>query len=176
MKIAILGSNPATKALAPYRDPSWQIWQCSPDNRDCLPRVDRLFELHVPIEHKTRPPEYIDWVLKQPRVVMRDYQAMERCAGALAYPENAIREGFGPFFLTSSIAYMLALAIMELHEDGLAGREAEIGIWGVMQASQNEFAYQRPGIQYFIQRASECQIKVTAPRISKLFDVAEQEW
>lgn len=176
MKIAILGSHPATKALAPFRDLSWQIWQCSPDNKDALPRVDRLFELHVPIEHKTRPPDYIDWVLRQPHVVMRDYQAMARCPGAVAYPENAARGLFGPFFWSSSIVYMLAVALMELAPAVRAGEEALLGIWGVMQASENEFKYQRPGIQYFIQCASNMGIEVLAPRESRLFDVVETEW
>ena len=176
MKIAILGSHPATKALAPYRDPSWQIWQCSPDNKDALPRWDRLFELHVPIEHKSRSPDYIKWVTAQRGVVMRDYQAMARMDGAVAYPENKARTLFGPFFFTSSIAYMMAMALMELAAAAQRGEEMKMGLWGIMQASETEFSYQRPGIQYLIQCANNMGVEVVAPRESRLFEAVEREW
>jgi hypothetical protein len=29
-KIAVMGSAPSSVALAPFGDPSWEIWGCSP--------------------------------------------------------------------------------------------------------------------------------------------------
>ena len=85
---------------------------------------------------------------------------------ALAYPEDVIKAEFGPFTFTSSIAYMLAKAI----EDCRAQNIARIGLFGIMQASQNEYAYQRPGIQNLIVEACRRGIEVTAPQESRLFE------
>ena len=40
---------------------------------------------------------------------------------------------------------------------------------GIMQASPNEYAYQRPGIQNLIWEATKLGIRVIAPDVSKLF-------
>ena len=50
--IAILGSHPATVQLAPFADPGWRIYSCSPHNveKRTLPRVDQWFEVHEPLE------------------------------------------------------------------------------------------------------------------------------
>lgn len=83
------------------------------------------------------------------------------------------RDGmFNPHMFTSSIAYMLAKAIVDCEEQGI-GR---IGIWGVMQKSEGEYTYQRPGIQYFIDEAMQRDIKVAAPRESCLFDMPTWKW
>lgn len=79
---------------------------------------------------------------------------------------------FSPHMLTSSIAYMLAKAIDDCEREGIR----EIGIFGVMQASETEFVYQRPGIQYFIGEAMKRGIKVAAPRESCLFDLPQWKW
>lgn len=79
---------------------------------------------------------------------------------------------FIPTMLTSSIAYMLAKAIADCEEQGIR----QIGLWGIMQQSDNEYAYQRPGIQYFIGEAQKRGIKVVANRESCLFDMPTWKW
>jgi hypothetical protein len=79
---------------------------------------------------------------------------------------------FCPYMFTSSIAYMLAKAILDCEREGIG----HIGIWGVMQASENEYVYQRPGIQYFITEAMKRGIKVIANRESCLFDMPQWKW
>ena len=188
MKIAVLGSHPITKMLAPFGDPEWAIFACSPHNFHTpdwpkmfiggippkgfpdgrLPRVDAWFEVHTPAVHETRSPEYLDYVRElsgRIPVYMRDRSGHPK---ALAYPVKETERRFGPFFFTSSIAYLMAFAIMQKPE--------MIGIWGVMQATATEFAYQRPGIQYFIQQAWNEGIKVVAPEQSRLFDVTQVNW
>src|SRR5713226_4715918 len=46
LKIAMIGTAPSSRMLAPFNDPSWKIWACSPGNMNALPRVDTWFELH----------------------------------------------------------------------------------------------------------------------------------
>lgn len=86
---------------------------------------------------------------------------------------------FCPYQFTSSIAYMLAKAIADLEAAKASGAltgERAIGIWGVMQASENEYVYQRPGIQYFLWEAKRRGIKVVANRESCLFDMPQWKW
>lgn len=185
--IAIMGSHPATVQEGPF-DHNWLVYACSPHNLvfeaqdGANPglrylaggkradggrfRVDEWFEVHKPLAHETRPYGYLRELEKLPLVWMRDKEGLSRIKGARKYPEKELKERFGPFFFTSSIAFMLAKAIADCERMGIK----RLGIWGVMQASETEYSYQRPGIQYFIQRATELGIQVLAPEASKLFE------
>lgn len=171
--IAVLGSHPATVAMAPFND-DWLIWACSPHNfeRRRLPRFDAWFEVHVPVAHQTRAYPYLKYLETLPLVWMRDKAAMPHFPGAKLYPEEEMKSIFGPFTFTSSIAFMLAMAIVECEKQGIP----EIGLFGIMQASPNEYAYQRPGIQNLIFEATRRNIKVKAPDISKLFDPPPEDF
>lgn len=171
--IAVLGSHPATVMDAPFDD-DWLIYACSPHNYEMreLPRFDQWFEVHKPLADATRAYPYLKFLETVPLVWMRDTDAMPYFKGGRPYPENELKKRFGPFFFTSSIAYILAKAIVDCEAQGIN----QIGIWGVMQASPNEYMYQRPGLQYFIQRATELGIKVLAPEVSKLFEPPDDMW
>ena len=201
--IAILGSHPATVMAAPFGDPGWLIYSCSPHNveKRTLPRVDQWFEVHDCIEDPTRAFGYLKAVSEMPFVWMRDKRALAsgHFPGARLYPENLkgssrvervkiptgpetheIRAAevpnqdglFCPYMFTSSIAYMLAKSIVDCEQNGIK----QIGIWGVMQASETEYTYQRPGIQYFICEAMQRGIKVICNRESCLFDMPQWKW
>ncbi len=175
--IAILGSHPETVGDAPFNDKSWKIYACSPHNIEMrtLPRVDEWFEIHKPVTDKTRRYEYLRR-LEENRVAqdpphcdviwMRDEEALPRFKDARPYPEKQLKDEFGPFFFTSSIAFMLAKAIVDCKVHNIP----QIAIFGVMQATENEYTKQRPGIQYFILRAAELGIKVTAASKTRLFE------
>src|SRR5689334_9913501 len=45
-KIAILGSAPSSVQLAPFADPSYEIWGCSPGAWPHAKRASAWFELH----------------------------------------------------------------------------------------------------------------------------------
>ncbi len=86
---------------------------------------------------------------------------------------------FCPYMFTSSIAFMLAKAIWDITGMLRAGEIVDppkIGLWGIMQQSDGEYAYQRPGIQYFLHEAMKRGIKVIANRESCLFDMPQWQW
>ena len=192
--IAVLGSHPATVNLAPFDDPEWRIYACSPHNLifqaqdgkhpnfrylfgGTRPdggqyRVDEWFEVHDQLSDVTRPYSYLRELERLPNLWTRDPEATSYIKDARSYPEQEMMERFGPFFFTSSIAYMLAKAIVAADAEKIES----IGIWGVMQASDTEYAYQRPGIQYFIQRATELNIRVICPKESALFELQRVSW
>ena len=72
MKIALVGSAPSSVRLAPFDDPSWDIWGCSPGAYPVFAqkRVDMFFELHrwePPVVGRADQqvpwftPEYVQW-------------------------------------------------------------------------------------------------------------------
>jgi hypothetical protein len=187
--ICLLGSHPATVNLAPYHDASWLIYACSPDNSPggrgahaaARPRVDVWFELHQPVEHETRPFGYLKYVSDLPVVYMRDQKAMPYFKGARLYPDQEMKAKFCPFLFTSSIAYMMAKAIVDCEEQGIP----QIALYGIMQSgnvdpqaagSLPEYQYQRPGTQYFIWEATRRGIKVLAAKESRLFELPKDVW
>ncbi len=178
MRIAIVGADPATKQLAPYADGDWTIWACSmrhlvgkPDGSigPNIPRWDAWFELHLPmglhVPSGQAPPDYVAWLRSQPVVYVRD--AAEKFSGVIHYPETALKAIFGPFFFTSSIACMMALAITH--------KPTEIGVWGVSMASA-DYRVQVPGFHYFTQRATELGIRITVPSGSTLLNPPKDDW
>lgn len=180
--IAVLGSHPHTIGKAPWGK-NWRFYACSPHNIEMrtLPVVHEWFEVHLPATHPTRNYEYLrrledNNVAQNPMhaevIWARDKEFLARCRDAREYPEEEYTKIFGPFFWTSSIAFMMARAIMECQRLQIP----KLGLWGIMQASENEYTYQRPGIQYFIQRASEAGIQVLAPPESRLFEPQEVEF
>lgn len=180
--IAILGSHPATVAMAPFDHPGWIIWACSPHNfeKRQLPRFDEWFETHIPLAHETRQYNYLRFLESVPRVWMRDEEAMHNFPGAVLYPQQEMEERFGPFSRTSSIALMMMKAIVQCEEMHAVGSmpDPKIALFGIMQASPNEFTYQKPGIQHMIWEAVRPdrekmglkRLHVWAPDISKLFE------
>jgi hypothetical protein len=172
--IAILGSHPQTVMMSPFDDEDWLIYACSPHNFEMrtLPRFDQWFETHIPIQDATRGYNYLKYLETLPHVWMRDKDQMSHFKGAKPYPEEEMKEKFCPYMFTSSIALMLASAIVDCEEKKIPA----IGIFGVMQASPGEYTYQRPGIQYFIWEAERRGLDVIVPDISRLFEPPEENW
>ena len=62
-KIAIIGTAPSSVKLAPYDDPTWEIWALKVWN---IQRWDVFFEVHEATEGVKRwPKEYSQWLTKE---------------------------------------------------------------------------------------------------------------
>ncbi len=177
LKIALIGSAPSSVQLAPYSDPSWTIWSCSPGAVPHVKRTDTHFEIH-PFE-PGKPwfqPDYIAWMasLGVPVYMIEPVAAIPT---SVAYPKNdildyvyakvmspdgTIRDAkFGDIVaFSSSLAWMMCLAI--------ASGAQEIGLWGVDMAANEEWKGQRQGCQTLISIARQIGIKVTIPNESDL--------
>lgn len=166
--IAIMGSHPVTKMAAPFDAEDWLIYACSPDNSpygmkngcSVLPRVNAWFELHKPVAHPSRPYGYLKWLetLDCP-IYMRDKQAMQFFRRAIPYPEKELKQRFGPPIFSSSIAYMLAKAIVDCEAQGIK----TIGLFGILQGSDTEYAKHLTGTQQFLWEAKKLGIAVGGP-------------
>lgn len=120
--VYFIGSAPSSIQLAPYGNPDWEIWACSPGTYGVIPRSDRFFELHR--YEPGQPwfsPEYCAFLKAHPLVYVGDERPDDIPNGRLL-PIREMVQAFGPYFWTSTIAYMFALAILEGYERiGLAG-------------------------------------------------------
>jgi len=165
MKIAILGAAKTSRHLAPFDDAEWEIWTCSPRNQGAFPRVDKWFEIHgMNFLAGRGHPEYMEWLKGLPFVYMQKQEP--DYPGSVAFPKDEMIEQFGPFFFTSSIAWMLALAISQKPE--------AIGLWGVdMIAAEEEYSGQRYGCHHFIQLAKHLGIEIIYPRECKIMTPPE---
>lgn len=156
MKIAVVGSA-AHCIKAPFDDETWEIWGC---NFGTLPRWSRWFDLHndavIDSHEGHRQRLYQD--AKARPVYMQEAAAGE---AVLRYPLEAMTRKYGTWFFTSSISFMLALAI----EEGAT----ELAVYGVDLAAVGEYEHQRPGCRFFIQTALLKGIKVTGPAEAEVF-------
>jgi hypothetical protein len=156
MKIALVGSCPSSRMLAPYDDPDWEIWACSTDNAGKLPRVDAWFEIHGDLGWEN-PAQweagYIAWLNDQPFKLYA--QLPEIFPKAEIFPKEEMVKLFGPYWFTSTFAWMMALAITKKPE--------VIGLWGCDMAASTEYYTQRPALIYFAQVAAQQNISIYVP-------------
>lgn len=198
--IAILGSHPVTVMMAPFDDPAWLIYACSPHNfeKRQLPRFDQWFEVHPTLSDKTRAYPYLKFLETVPCVWMQDKQSLPFFPGGREYPVKEMKgEGrwfkgadgkqhfeltklgkFSHMHFTSSIAYMMAKGIVDIEAmpDFKPDFSKKLGLYGIMQASETEYLYQRQGIQYFIDQCFRRGIKFVAPDVSSLADPMPDTW
>lgn len=174
-RIALIGSAPSSIRLAPFRDPEWSIWSCSPGCYAIITaeRVtqagDAHFELHRPeFPEIGRPDKQVPWFSPEYVQWMRDFRGavvttelIPEIKNATRLPREVLLDKYGPYFFTSSLAWMFAMA---LETPGIE----EIGLWGVDMAATEEYGTQRPGCHYFITLALQRGIKVTIPPESDL--------
>lgn len=154
LRIAIVGGAPSSCGLAPFSDASWQIWGMA-FRKDCLQRFDALFEIHE--SRPYAPPGYEAGLMSLGCELVTGKNFPDG-PNVTRFPLAEALE-LGP--MTSSAAYMIALAI-------LRGAD-EIGIYGCdMAVDDEEYFYQRPGVEALIGYARGKGIKVTIPEVSPL--------
>ena len=163
-KVCIIGSTPSM-ANAPYDDKSFDIWAISGavfseslhgnikpatelNKWNDVHRVDMFFEMH-------KRESFLDKIAGLSKcgvpVIMQKKEA--DIPTSEAYPVEEVARSLGEEF-SSSIAYMLALAIYRGYE--------EIRIYGVYLMHETEYLSQRPGFKYYLGIARARGIKVWA--------------
>lgn len=166
-KIAIIGFASSYRE-APYDDPSVEIWGMN-ELWKYLSRWDRWFELHprevFAKEGDRDQAAHEAWLQQQPAdkpIYM--LQRHDDIPGSVPYPLDDMAARFFPGqprpYFTSSIAFMLALAIAE--------RPSWIGLYGIDLASDTEYANQRAAAEYFIGVARGMGIEVVVAAGSAL--------
>lgn len=167
MKVAIVGGSPSSWELAPYGDTQREIWVLGNQlDRYKGKRVTRIFEIHDNLEEHGDVQQYCEWLVSQniPLVVGGEFDraALKKASKFIYFPEEEANELLGGEYLSSSPAYMMALAILE--------GATEIGIYGVdMAVDDHEYFHQRPEMYAWIAYAKARGIKIIIPEQSSLF-------
>lgn len=134
-----MGRGPTAK-LAPFFDPSWEIWGLAWVK---YPREDKTFDIHEKEAYSNFTKADLQWHVdcaasKNIPIISADNGLY---ANPLPFPFEAIFEKFGRYF-ESSAAYLLAQAILENPD--------EIGLWGIHLETGTEWAEQKPNLEYLI--------------------------
>ncbi len=163
-RIALLGSAPSSIKLAPFDDASWEFWGCSPGCAQHLKpgQVHAWFEIHAFDKSRTDlDTDYIAFMraIKGPVYTIAPVPELPN---SVAFPLDAMIERFGNRFFTSTVSYMLALAIAQ--DDP----PSEIGLWGIDMAANSEYFTQKPACHYFFGLAEQAGIRLTVPPQSDL--------
>jgi hypothetical protein len=167
-------------ALAPFKDPAWAIWACSPGAYPICAqnRSDVWFEVHrwqpTP-PGKFGSPGTKPWFSPEFHTFLSQHKGPVYMAAvdptipqSVRIPFEMLREKHGPYLWQSTMSYMLALAIEELAPRAAAGEQVSIGLWGVDMCASEEWAYQRPACQHFIGLAKSLGINIVLPEESDL--------
>lgn len=179
-RIAILGTSGTSMSLAPFKDQAWAIWACSPGAYPICAqnRSDVWFEPHrwqptLPGQFGapgTKPwfsPEFHQFLRTHKGPVFMS-QVEPTIPTSVRIPFEQLDAKYGPYHWTSTVAYMVAMAIETLAPRALAGEQVAIGLWGVDMAATEEWAYQRPALQHFLGLATSIGINVALPQESDL--------
>lgn len=148
-RVALVGFA-SSYTQAPYDDPSVEIWGLN-ELWKYLSRWDRWFELHprdvFAKEGDRNQAAHEAWLMQQgddrPIYMLQHFDDIP---ASIPYPLAAMTQQFFPDspggYWTSSIAFMLALAIAEGFE--------WIGLYGIDLAADVEYMNQRAAVEYLI--------------------------
>ena len=165
-RVALVGTCPSSRMLAPYDDKSWKIWSCSPANAPGapenvdggIPRVDCWFELHGdllwPENNSLGFKEYVEWLNRQTGFVIYA-QDQSIIKNSVTFPAKTLVKKFGRLFFTSTFSWMLAYA---MHKG-----VREVGVYGIDMSVTSEYAYQRPQFQALMWIAMKSGMSIIVP-------------
>lgn len=164
-KIALLGTAPQWQA-APFDDPEWEIWGIF-GVALVSKRLTRLFELHdksiIDPMVKQYSPDGKYWdVCRKMGKEFYTKDAYEQAPEATPFDFDSKIKKYGKYF-ASSASWMLA--------DAIDQNPAEIAIYGINMAADEEYAHQKPSMSYLIGWAKANGIKINIPSSSELMSL-----
>lgn len=177
LKVAIIGKAPSSRMMAPFSDPSWEIWGLSNCYSFC-PRLSRTFELHdLDAGSKRWNPEYMTWLASKhdfPLYVQREHPLAPH---AVPFPRADVEReaqkympaGHRPY-INNTVSWLIAMAIME--------GATELALYGVDMAQhgtmeKSEYAHQRPSCEFWLGVAAAKGCKVHVPAESDLLKISK---
>jgi len=143
--LVVLGTADPSRSFAPFDDENYEIWGCQvcivyPD----VKRLDVLFEMHTKNywNHTSVFPRLKE--IKQPMYMQ---EKVKELPTSMRYPIEIIKQYRE--YVTSSIAYMLALAY---HSFIMVERPKHVLLCGIKMFADEEYSEQRPCCEYWLGR------------------------
>lgn len=144
--IAIIGSHPATRDQFDFDRTDSDVWVFNEalSNEWCQ-WATGVFQLHKPTIFRAstnrNDPKHYEWLKTQTDVTVYMQDKYEDVPMSERYPlEDALALTPGFSYFTSSVAYALALAILNGYK--------RIELYGVEMETGTEYAHQRPGVAF----------------------------
>jgi hypothetical protein len=164
--VAILGFTDS-RNLAPFGDPRFEIWGINELYRFMDIEkygFTRWFEIH---ERSVidADKDHIATLGRFPLPVYMQ-QHYPDVTPSVPFPKAEVEEDCGTQYFTSSIAWMLGLALLEGFE--------EIHVYGVDMAQETEYFEQRPACEFLLGMAAGRGVKIHVPKTSDLMKTVGQ--
>lgn len=165
-KVALVGSAAGWQD-APYHDPSYEIWSLNNVYNKIRShpngRWTRWFDIHDNVKDRQKHRQQLA-KLGCPVYVFQEYPDIPN---SVLYPLEEIKREFfrnvnRKQFFTSSIPYMIALAIYEGYD--------EISLYGINQALKTEYAKHLPCTDFWLGVAVGRGIKVEVQKHSNVLN------
>lgn len=164
--LAVVAMSPASREQANKEPLSTEIWGTN-SAHTFLHRADRWFEIHHNYRdcYPVTQPSGRDHIhfLQHCGIPVYLQETHRSIPTSRRYPREEIVAYYGREWLTSSVAYMVALAVMELE------RGDELKLYGVDMVAGPEYTEQLPCAMWYLGIARGKGIKVTTPEPCSLF-------
>lgn len=157
-KVACLGGAKSIK-YAPWADLSWELWSHASCRHLCKREPDAYFDIHPKAlwsdpKKKTWDPKYHHWLaVNRTPIYMQERYA--EAPAAMKYPFATMVTEFPRGYLTNTLAYMIALALME----GVT----HLAIFGCDYHTGSEYGPQRGCAEYWLGVAEGRGVQVLLP-------------
>lgn len=160
--VCIVGLAPSTRDMVLDEPAGVEMWSLNQGHAmmhpELLKRMTRWFQVHPYEEMAARQrPEFghLEWLRDNKTLPVYMEEAQPEIPMSVRYPYEEVCTDLGGVYLTSAIAFMVALAIHE--------KFSLIKVYGVDMESGTEYQDQRPCIEYLFGRAIERGIKIWLP-------------
>jgi hypothetical protein len=157
-KVAIVGFALSSTLAAPFDDDTYEIWGMNQLYRH-IPRADRWFEVHHNWnEHVVEGTDHLGWMQSFPGPIYVSHR-IPNIPNTVAFPRAECAK-IGHDYFTSSVAFMIALAIREGFK--------VIELYGIDLVVGEEYAYQKPCAEFWLGLAAGKDITVGTHQNSAL--------
>ena len=158
-KVAIVGFATSSRGLAPFDDPSYEIWTLNQLYRH-VPRTTRHFDIHKNWdEENVEGTDHRGWIRDAP-VPVYMMEAHDDLPSTVRFPIERVIDDLGIDYFTSSVALMVALAMAEGFK--------EIALYGIDLIVGGEYTEQKCCVEFWLGCAHARDINVRIPQESAL--------
>ena len=157
-KVALLGGAKSLR-YAPWHDLTWELWAHMSCRRECEREPDAYFDLHPPDlwrnpEKKFWDKKYLTWLAAN-RVPIYMQEQYPEAPASLRYPFETMITEFPRGYMTNTLAYMVALALMQ--------GATHIGVFGCHYDAWSEYGPQRGSAEYWLGVAEGRGVHILIP-------------
>lgn len=154
-KVAIVGFATSSRGLAPFDDPSFEIWTLNQLYRH-VPRATRHFDIHKNWEEENvEGTDHRGWI-RESGIPVYMMEAHDDLPTSVRFPIERIMEDIGIDYFTSSVAFEVALAMSEGFK--------EIALFGVDLIVGGEYSEQKANLEFMLGLAHGRGINVRLPK------------